>query len=186
MRSCWPGLANWPVLYTSIHSLVLGPTLYTPLHSVGASTKPLVLASTLCLCGPYGRGKCPPRSREQGARGMEVSFPPQDSDYTILASDGRKDLVLPGRKKLRRTATLREAAMTYACIHSQHADYEYTLLNINMYYRRTLVIIVSKPAMIATANHGYFTADTDTSRSAHVTEPVAAPVEAKLSTGARW
>ena len=54
MRSCWPGLANWPVLYTSIHSLVLGPTLYTPLHSVGASTKPLVLASTLCLCGPYG------------------------------------------------------------------------------------------------------------------------------------
>ena len=37
--------------------------------------------------------------------------------------------------------------MTYACIHSQHADYEYTLLNINMYYKRTLVIIVSKPAM---------------------------------------
>ena len=53
MRSCWPGLANWPVLYTSIHSLVMGPTLYTPLHSVGASTKPLVLASTLWLCGPY-------------------------------------------------------------------------------------------------------------------------------------
>ena len=66
--------------------------------------------------------------------------------------------------------------MTYACIHSQHADYEYTLLNINMYYKRTLVIIVSKPAMIATAHHGYFAADTDTSRSAHVTEPVAAPV----------